>query len=329
MTHVIHRSSLQMVDADVDHMAEYYAKTLKPAKVMQLDRSGRISVEDQHYSIGNFDIWCGKCSSGMRVTFSEPAEAYVLYLPISGAMEIDIGRKRLTSVPGVGLVGDLSAFDQLTLHKERSHLGIAFDKSMLVSQLSELLDGPVLNRLDFSTSIGMGSAASAHLFAMGSLLWGYLGAEEGKDISSRAIEYFFRSIMVMLLETVPHNYSARLARPTSPAIPRNMKRAIDYMNANVARPVTVSDIAREAGTSVRALQLAFRQFKGTSPLNHLRQLRLQGVHRALTEDVQGMSIAQIAQQWGFTHMGRFSELYYKAYGRTPSEIVNNASKRRR
>ena len=329
MTHVIHRSSIQMVDADVDHMAEHYAKTLKPAKVMQLDRPGRISVEDQHYSIGNFDIWCGKCSSGMRVTFSEPAEAYVLYLPISGAMEIDIGRKRLTSVPGVGLVGDLSAFDQLTLHKERSHLGIAFDKSMLVSQLSELLDGPVLNRLDFSTSIGMGSAASAHLFAMGSLLWGYLGAEEGKDISSRAIEYFFRSIMVMLLETVPHNYSARLARPTSPAIPRNMKRAIDYMNANVARPVTVSDIAREAGTSVRALQLAFRQFKGTSPLNHLRQLRLQGVHRALTEDVQGMSIAQIAQQWGFTHMGRFSELYYKAYGRTPSEIVNSASKRRR
>jgi hypothetical protein len=62
--------------------------------------------------------------------------------------------------------------------------------------------------------------------------------------------------------TVPHNYSARLARPTSPAIPRKMKRAIDDMNANVALPVTVSDIAREAGTSVRALQLDSGNLKG-------------------------------------------------------------------
>jgi transcriptional regulator GlxA family with amidase domain len=152
--------------------------------------------------------------------------------------------------------------------------------------------------------------------------------EPDDRVSAIAADHLFRAAMVTILESIPHNYSERLARPASPAMPRNLKRAIEYMVANIAQPMSVADIAREAGTSVRALQAAFQQFKDTTPLSFLRQMRLEGARRALADESNTFAIAEVARAWGFTHMGRFSAVYHEAFGQTPSETARLRGKRR-
>ncbi len=127
--------------------------------------------------------------------------------------------------------------------------------------------------------------------------------------------------MTMLLETVPNNYSARLAKPMSPAIPKRLKRAIEYMHANISSPIGITDVAEAAGTSVRALQAAFQQFKDTTPLNYLRTIRLDGARKALTDPAISMSVAEVARSWGFSHMGRFAALYHLSFGEMPSDAA--------
>lgn len=328
MRYVPQRQSFRIVEADADEMTEHYARTLSPAKVEPLVRGRRIMVEDRHYSAGPFSIWCGKCHSGMKVTFSEPSDVYVLYIPLSSAMEIDAGRMRLTSDSGALLIGNMSRFEKLTIHENRGHIGIAFDKCAMVSQLSELLDMPILNDIELSATVEMSSPLGSRLAALGNLLWDCFDVEPDDRVSAIAADHLFRAAMVTILESVPHNYSERLARPVSPAMPRNLKRAIEYMVVNIAQPMSVADIAREAGTSVRALQAAFQQFKDTTPLSFLRQMRLEGARRALADESNTFAIAEVARAWGFTHMGRFSAVYHEAFGQTPSETARLRGKRR-
>ncbi|OAP37093.1 AraC family transcriptional regulator [Sinorhizobium americanum] len=325
MRYVPQRPAFRIVKADADEMSEHYARTLSPAKVEPLQVGGHISVEDRHYSAGPFSIWAGMCHSGMKVTFSRPSDAFVLYLPHSSAMEIDVGRKRLLSTPGTAMVGNMAQFEKLTIHENRGHIGIAFEKSAMVRQLSQLLDAPVLGDIDLCATLETDSAVGSRLAALGSLLWDCFDGED--RVSTTATTHLFQAAMVMILESVPHNYSARLQKPMSPAMPRNLKRAIEYMVANIAEPMSVAEIAREAGTSVRALQTAFQQFKDTTPLNFLRQMRLEGVRKTLSDSANALSIAQVARAWGFTHMGRFSAIYHDAFGQTPSETAKLHSRR--
>ena len=311
----------QVVEADADEMTEHYARTLSPAKVEPLRPNERIVVEDRHYDAGPFSIWSGRCHSGMSVTFSQPADVFVLYIPTTNAMDVDIGSRRLVSVPGTALVGNMGCFDRLTLYENRAHLGIAIKKSAMVSQLSSLLDAPILNDIDMCATLDTTSPAGSRLTSLSNLIWNCFDIDSDDGVNATATTHLFQAAMVMILESVPHNYSERLQRPVSPAMPRNLKKAIEYMVANISQPLSVAEIAREAGTSVRALQAGFQQFKDTTPLNYLRRIRLEGVRKSLCDEANTLSIAQIARAWGFTHMGRFAAIYYDAFGQTPSETV--------
>jgi AraC-like DNA-binding protein len=280
-----------------------------------------MSVEDGHYATGRYGVWNGRCHSGMKVALANAPASYVLYLPVSGAMEIDVGGTRITSTSTTGFLGDMSQFEKLVLHEDRSHIGMAFEKSAMIQQLSELLDGPVTDNIEFSGTIELTTVKGARLAALGKFVWNSLDVDDADHLSAAAIERLFQTMMIVLLEVVPNNYWPRLTRPVSPAVPRRLKRAIEYMYANISRSITVADIAREAGTSVRALQASFQQFKDTTPLNYLRAIRLEGARKALADGANALPVSDIARNCGFSHMGRFAAAYHQAFGETPSETA--------
>ena len=314
-------TSFHVSNGDADTLSEHYARTLTRVAVERLAHQNRIAVEKHHYKVGPCGIWSGACHSGMQVKLLDPSNAYVIYLPIAGVLDIDVGSWRFSCGPEHAFIGDFSNIDRLQLHKGRRHTGITLGYDVVVRQLSELLDAPVNKKLEFSTMMDCRSPAIGKISTASTLLWTSVANEPETVASGKFAELMFQSLAVLLLESVPHNYTAALARPVAPAIPRHVKRAVDFMVANVSMPMTIADVARESGCSLRSLHLGFQQYKGASPLQYLRQIRLEGVRGALIGDVDQGAISEIAQQWGFTHMGRFAALYKEAFGQTPSETV--------
>ncbi|MEV0248776.1 AraC family transcriptional regulator [Nocardia sp. NPDC050712] len=100
-----------------------------------------------------------------------------------------------------------------------------------------------------------------------------------------------------------------------------LQRAVDYLHANPAQPITVSELAGHAGTSVRALQHAFQNHYDTTPLGYLRRLRLDRAHQDLcaAEPSDGLTVALVAARWGFSHQGRFAQLYTEKFGHSPKQ----------
>jgi transcriptional regulator GlxA family with amidase domain len=103
--------------------------------------------------------------------------------------------------------------------------------------------------------------------------------------------------------------------------------AVAFMLAHVGRPLTIGEIAAAANVSSRELQQQFRDQTGVSPLRHLQQLRLDGVHTSLrTTDTSGSggTVHDIVRQWGFVHYGRFSAAYTDRYGETPNTTFDRS-----
>lgn len=101
--------------------------------------------------------------------------------------------------------------------------------------------------------------------------------------------------------------------------PPMLRRAIEFMHANCARDIGMTDVARTLNVTPRAVQYLFRRHLDVSPMTYLRQIRLRRAHRDLmSADPAKDTVAAIAVRWGFAHTGRFSQAYRTEFGQSPS-----------
>jgi transcriptional regulator GlxA family with amidase domain len=132
---------------------------------------------------------------------------------------------------------------------------------------------------------------------------------------------FEQFIICKLLFSHPNNYTELLCRRERSITPRDLRRAIDYMEANIGAPITIADIAEASGIPGRTMFQHFRDFRGTSPMRYLRDARFERVRDALRRTQSEEGVAAVAHRWGFTHMGRFAVEYRKCFGESPSETL--------
>ena len=100
-----------------------------------------------------------------------------------------------------------------------------------------------------------------------------------------------------------------------------MDALLQYMQSHLCAPVSLTDLARAAGVSVRTLNAMCHRHYGETPMNLLRNLRLDAV-RAKLRLQPGVSITATALDHGFGHHGRFSAYYLKRFGELPRQTAN-------
>lgn len=84
----------------------------------------------------------------------------------------------------------------------------------------------------------------------------------------------------------------------------------------------MSDLCRVAAVSERALQNAFKEVMGLTPLAYLTRVRLHRVREALLAGTHGSTtVSAEALKWGFWHFGEFSRTYKECFGELPSDTL--------
>ena len=100
-----------------------------------------------------------------------------------------------------------------------------------------------------------------------------------------------------------------------------------YMHRKLAAPVSLEDLAIAVGVSPRTLSTLCQRFSQVSPMQRLRDLRLDAARTQLIE--RRTTITRAAVEFGFMHLGRFSSLYKRRFGELPSETLQGASRQQR
>jgi AraC-like DNA-binding protein/tetratricopeptide (TPR) repeat protein len=104
-------------------------------------------------------------------------------------------------------------------------------------------------------------------------------------------------------------------------LPRHLKKAIDLLQADLARGWKVDDLARLCQVPRRTLEKHFRRFIGLAPLEFLRTERFDEVRRQLLRAPPGATVTQVATGCGFNHLGRFALAYRDRHGESPSDTL--------
>ena len=114
-----------------------------------------------------------------------------------------------------------------------------------------------------------------------------------------------------------HNAS-HTARPSPRARTKARQRAVAFIDAHAKEAPSIRQICVDAGVSWRTLNYAFKEYFGVTPKEYLQTVRLHGVRRELQAGDGEVVIADIANNWGFWHMGQFAADYRLKFGELPS-----------
>jgi len=140
------------------------------------------------------------------------------------------------------------------------------------------------------------------------------------DESTRRGRLFAETaIRLLALEVANSAWSVQpnLQRGASAADPR-VDRALDYIEANFTRDISILDIAAAAGQSPTQLNLAFRAALGTSPYSLVIDRRLKLAAQLLRKTQTPIAI--IAVEAGFSDQPHLNRMCRARLGTTPSLI---------
>lgn len=101
---------------------------------------------------------------------------------------------------------------------------------------------------------------------------------------------------------------------------RRLRRVEEFIEANIDRDLSLTELAEEAGLSTYHFARAFKQTTGQTPIQFLTARRIEHARRLLAGSQQ--SIAEISLSVGFKNQSHFTTLFRKLTGATPGAWRN-------
>lgn len=125
-----------------------------------------------------------------------------------------------------------------------------------------------------------------------------------------------------LLDAVIDSELASATRPMAKTRSRALKKALDVIADRSHEAITLAEVEKLSGASGRTLRYAFEEAFALSPKQYLQAHRLNQVNRRLLRaGAETTVISDIANDWGFWHMGQFAADYRRMFGELPSTTV--------
>ncbi|MDL1975236.1 MAG: helix-turn-helix transcriptional regulator [Deltaproteobacteria bacterium] len=141
------------------------------------------------------------------------------------------------------------------------------------------------------------------------------------EFAPHSVRHIEQGIIAALLEGLPHNYTGEMQDQVRRIPAAVVRRAEEFIIAHLKDPLNIGDIAAAAGVSARSLHRNFRRHRGYSPLEFLRLARLKRVRAELETGRPNITVTSVAMDYGFFHLGRFSQFYKRRYGESPCKTL--------
>lgn len=240
--------------------------------------------------------------------------AWAINIPLSGSIASVTDGREIVSEPGQATLNPPDTPTVITnWSKSCEIIGFKVERDYLQREIDRIAGRPgrsLTRQLDLRTGAGaewlglLRSARQQVAQCEGILLRNPRMAEQLGGMLTTAL------VLAALPDT---------DEPMAGTRPRMVKRVIDAIHADPARPWTVGELAEIGTVSARRLQQSFRECVGMSPMEYVLDVRLECIHNDLMTYGGTSTVTDIATRWGVMHTGRFAAAYRRKYGVSPSE----------
>lgn len=292
---------------------------------LELVRGHRLDAFQNAASVGEVRLSFLSYGGAVQI-MPRPLETfYLVQIPLAGGAEITAGSQSVVSTPSLASVLSPDQSISMRWSARSPQLDVYIDRHALERRLEAMLGDSVGEPLRFRLGMELGTEAGRGWLRLVSLLREELEREGMLLRQPLAAAQLDDLLMTALLLLQPSNYSDRLQGSSAPLTPRSFRRILDHVDVHLHEPLRVGDLAQVGHVSVRSLEQSFRRNLATTPTAYIRELRLQRSHTDLVaaDPLGDVSVTEVARAWGFTHLGRFADLYRRTFGVSPSETLHS------
>jgi len=263
--------------------------------------------------------------TGIRVESAAGEDAYLIVVPLTGGARFSYARSEARLSGQRGVVIDPGHAFGIETDARTSALIWKLSCGAVGRAARDMLGAARPLPVSFDPYLDWRSCEGARLLRALRFVARELDA---LDFEEAGVHHQLRNLEELLIRTLlaaqPSSLrSDRLYRGRDVA-PGCVKRVEAFIDDRLDLPLTIADLAAAGGVSERSLHRAFRQFRGTSPMSHLRDVRLQRIREDLLRAGPGASVSDILAARGVFQFGRFAAAYKDRFGESPSETLRRA-----
>lgn len=266
--------------------------------------AGQLEAHTVFQPVGRSSLICESANRRLEISAKTPEDAVTVLVPLAGTRVLINGR-RLTDdklmflAPGIDFhASSNSGAEVWSIHLDATRLDNAVDLDRLGTHV-----------VDDRVS-GLEKFRHAIMYAL----------DEGRDLVLALSESRFADLTETLLASdSPSRESDRYHRRQKR---KALTRAVEYIEEKSAGSIRMAQVRNYAGVSQSTLERLFRHEFQITPSGYLKARRLDAIRRFLKQGLGAAeTIADIATEHGFTHLGRFSSAYREQFGVLPSDDV--------
>lgn len=305
---------------DLDEARHRIAQTLCDHRLAVTTRNADLAV--RHNAVRGLNLAVSFLSYGAEVTVDPGllGSFYLLHVPLAGRARVEHRGEETVTSPTRAAILNPDRPARLQWGEACRKLLVQIDRTHLETVACALTGAPLPGPIRFDPAVDLTAPSGRRLLR---IITACVEAAESGELFARPLRAgdlrVEHDLAHALLSLQPSNVSHILDRADQQARPRAIRLAIDYMHANLAEPITLSDIAGAAGVNIRTLQKGFQRLFGLTPMQVLRNVRLDAARYHLMARRDPPSVTEVAFSCGFSHLGRFSRDYRARFGHAPSE----------
>ena len=215
-----------------------------------------------------------------------------------------------------------SADDPLTLDyaPDFEQVVLKFGSGALIRRFEAMIGDHVVGGLRFSQSTSLQHPDQQHLWRTLCFLLERIDAG-ASSLHPLALTELEQLIMVLFLTANRHNHSDRLIEQPTAIAPWQVRCVEEHIEANWERPVTIEMLTKISGTSARSIFHTFKKYRGYSPMEFVKHVRLQHARRLLTHPDSDTTVTSVGFACGFGNLSHFASHYQRKFGERPSTTL--------
>lgn len=270
------------------------------------------------FSFGNSALYDLKYSAPVAITIEGISQNYLFRITLEGQCKVESAQREVLQSAGIMTVTHPNTKSRIVTNHHCRNIILKLAQQDVETQLFKMLGYTGTEPVIFDNALSCThEGLSSIIETLNYLCHAYYNIQNWNFISASFTQY----LIELILLKVPNNYSHQLNEQRQRVLPNYMKRAQHYIQQHIKSSIVLPDLSKFCGVSARTLQKGFNQYFQQTPIEYIRELRLELVHQALLNDLKTENVTEILLNNGIQSSGRFSAIYKKRYGCVPSQTL--------
>lgn len=305
---------------DLDTVQSSVSHLIKPHRLSLQSASKPLQTHLRFAQLGKIGLMRLAYGADVRIQPEQLAGFYLVQIPQYGYATVKSGNEQIDSSPQVATVLNPNAEIDMLWRANNEQLMLKIDRALMEQMATHFDVRFAQQELAFPLRF------QSHQHTNWQLMMRYLidCARQSDSVlqSPLLLTQLEQLVVTTFLELNPPLIAAQ-SRRLEQVPPKAIRRVEQYLHEHADQPIRLDQLAVVAQMSIRSLHAGFQEHCGVSPMQYLKQIRLERVRIDLSQP-ETRSITDVALRWGFMHLGRFSMDYKRRFGESPSQTLKRA-----